>query len=44
VPINGRVRVNGQDASARDGIAVTGESAITVEAIEDVELVLVDTR
>ena len=44
VPINGRVRVNGQDANARDGIAVTGESAILVEALEDVELVLVDTR
>ena len=44
VPINGRVRVNGQDANARDGIAVTCESAIVVEALEDVELVLVDTR
>jgi len=44
VPINGRVRVNGQDANPRDGIAVTGESQLVVEAIDDVELVLVDTR
>ena len=44
VPINGRVRVNGKEADARDGIAVTGESEIVVEALDDVELVLVDTR
>ena len=40
----GRIRVNGNEAQARDGIAVTGESAITVEAIEDCEVVLVDAR
>jgi redox-sensitive bicupin YhaK (pirin superfamily) len=44
VPINGRVKVNGHDASARDGVAITGESEISVEALDDVELVLVDTR
>jgi redox-sensitive bicupin YhaK (pirin superfamily) len=45
VAINGRIRVNGQEASARDGIAITGETAIEVEAIDDgVELVLVDSR
>lgn len=44
VSINGKVRVNGHDAGARDGVAITGESAIEVEAIEDAELVLVDTR
>ncbi len=45
VPINGRVRVNGQEAGARDGVAITGETAIEVEAIDDaVELVLVDSR
>ncbi|WP_133364997.1 pirin family protein [Qipengyuania sediminis] len=40
----GRIRVNGIDAQPRDGIAVTGESEITVEALEDAELVLVDAR
>jgi redox-sensitive bicupin YhaK (pirin superfamily) len=44
VSINGKVRVNGHDAGPRDGVAITGESAIEVEAIEDAELVLVDTR
>lgn len=40
----GKIRVNGIEANARDGIAVTGESEITVEAIEDSEVVLVDAR
>lgn len=40
----GRVRVNGQEANPRDGIAITGEDTITVEAIEDCELVMVDAR
>jgi redox-sensitive bicupin YhaK (pirin superfamily) len=44
VPINGRVRVNGREAGARDGVAISGESRIEVEALDDVELVLVDTR
>lgn len=39
-----RVRVNGKEAAARDGVAITGEDEIQVEAIEDVELVLVDAR
>ena len=41
---SGKVRVNGTPAGARDGIAVTGESALTIEADEDSELVLVDAR
>ena len=41
---SGKVRVNGTPASARDGIAVTGEAALTIEADEDSELVLVDAR
>jgi redox-sensitive bicupin YhaK (pirin superfamily) len=41
---SGSVKVNGQEASARDGIAITGEDSITIEADEDVELVLVDAR
>ena len=41
---SGRVRVNGEAASARDGVAITGEPKVTVEADEDAELVLVDAR
>jgi redox-sensitive bicupin YhaK (pirin superfamily) len=44
VAVDGRYRVNGQDASARDGVAITGETSIDVEAIDDAELVLVDSR
>ena len=40
----GRVRVNGVEARPRDGIAVTGEDRIEVEAIDDAELVMVDAR
>ena len=40
----GRVKVNGIEAQPRDGIAVTGESEIIVEAIDDAEVVLVDAR
>jgi len=44
VATGGKIRVNGEDANARDGIAITGEEAITVEALEDCELVMVDAR
>jgi redox-sensitive bicupin YhaK (pirin superfamily) len=44
VATGGRIRVNGVEANARDGIAITGEEAITVEALEDCELVMVDAR
>ena len=40
----GRIRVNGVEAQPRDGVAITGEAAIVVEAIEDAEVVLVDAR
>jgi quercetin 2,3-dioxygenase len=40
----GRIRVNGVEAQARDGVAITGEAEIVVEAIEDAEIVLVDAR
>ena len=40
----GSIRVNGIDAQARDGVAITGESSITVEAVTDCEVVLVDSR
>ena len=41
---SGNVKVNGHEASARDGIAITGEERVTIDADEDVELVLVDAR
>ena len=40
----GRVRVNGMAAAPRDGLAITGESELVVEALDDAELVLVDAR
>jgi len=40
----GRIRVNGQEAAPRDGVAITSEEAITIEALDDAELVLVDAR
>jgi redox-sensitive bicupin YhaK (pirin superfamily) len=44
VATGGRIRVNGAEANARDGVAITGEEAITVEAIDNCELVMVDAR
>ena len=41
---SGKVRINDVSADARDGVAVTGESRLRIEADEDVELVLVDAR
>ena len=41
---SGKVRVNGQEAAARDGVAITGVDKIEIEADEHVELVLVDSR
>ena len=43
VPNTGKVEVNGVLLDARDGAAITGEHSITVRALEDAELVLVDT-
>lgn len=44
VPAIGRISIGGQEAEARDGIAITDEPAITITALEDCELVLVDAR
>jgi hypothetical protein len=44
VPASGTIRVNGKEAQARDGIAITELEQLTVEAVEDSELVLVDAR
>ena len=39
---SGRVLVNGVEANPRDGVAITGESNVQIEAQDDSELVLVD--
>jgi redox-sensitive bicupin YhaK (pirin superfamily) len=44
VAASGRIRVNGAEARTRDGVAITGEEAIEVEALENTELVMVDAR
>ena len=41
---DGRIRVNGVEAAARDGVAITREEEIVVEALDDVQVVLVDAR
>ena len=44
VPARGVIEVNGQRVEARDGIALRDVGAVEVKALEDAELVLVDTR
>ena len=39
-----KVLINGVEANARDGVAITGEEQVTIEAEADAELVLVDAR
>jgi len=41
---SGRVEVNGVAAGGRDGVAITGEEQVTVTALDEAELVLVDAR
>jgi len=41
---SGRVRVNGVEAHPRDGVAITGEDKLRIEAEDDAELVLVDAK
>jgi hypothetical protein len=41
---SGRVTINGVPAEPRDGVAVTGEENLRIEAQDDAELVLVDAR
>jgi redox-sensitive bicupin YhaK (pirin superfamily) len=41
---SGQVKVNGIAAAKGDGIAITGEESVTIEAADDAELVLVDAR
>jgi len=44
VAVGGAIEVNGRRAEPRDGVAVTGEEKLTIHAIEDAEIVLVDAR
>ncbi|HYN46205.1 MAG TPA: pirin family protein [Allosphingosinicella sp.] len=44
VAARGPIEVNGVRAEARDGVAVTGEPKVTVKALEEAEIVLVDAR
>jgi redox-sensitive bicupin YhaK (pirin superfamily) len=42
VPASGKVRVEEVEANARDGVAITQRESVTITALEDSELVLVD--
>jgi redox-sensitive bicupin YhaK (pirin superfamily) len=42
VAARGRIAVNGEEAQARDGIVVRGEDRITIEALDDAEILLAD--
>ena len=42
VPATGRVKVEDVEAKARDGVAITQQASVTITALEDSELVLVD--
>ena len=44
VPAVGRVEVNGVALEARDGAAIRDEAEITIKALADAELVMVDSR
>ena len=44
VSASGNIRVNGQTAQAKDGVAITELETITVEALDDAEIVMVDSR
>jgi redox-sensitive bicupin YhaK (pirin superfamily) len=39
----GKIEVNGVVANSRDGVAITNETVVTVKAIDDSEIVLVDS-
>jgi quercetin 2,3-dioxygenase len=44
VPSQGRIVVNGLEAEARDGLALRGVGPVTIEALDDSELVMVVSR
>lgn len=44
VPATGRIEIDGQAIGTRDGVALTGGGTVTITAIEDAEIVLVDAE
>jgi len=42
VPVTGSVTVNGVEVGARDGVAITQETTVTIKATQAAELVMVD--
>ena len=42
VPATGKVRIGDVEANARDGVAITALASVTITALEDSEVVLVD--
>jgi redox-sensitive bicupin YhaK (pirin superfamily) len=42
VPATGRIEINGVPANARDGVAISDTETLSVTALEDAELVMVD--
>ena len=42
VPATGKIRIDEVEAKARDGIAITQMAEVTITALEDSEVVLVD--
>ena len=44
VATKGPILVNGVRAEARDGVAIIGEEKVEISAVEDAEIVLVDSR
>ncbi|MDV3455540.1 pirin family protein [Sphingomonas sp. HF-S4] len=44
VPAIGTIEVDGEQVNARDGAALTGGQTVTIKALEDAEIVLVDSE
>ncbi|WP_375403087.1 pirin family protein [uncultured Sphingomonas sp.] len=44
VPATGRLSIDGEPVEARDGVALTGARTVTIEALADAEIVLVDSE
>lgn len=44
IALEGKIIVNGHEADPRDGTAITSETKLVIEAIDDAEIVLFDVR
>jgi redox-sensitive bicupin YhaK (pirin superfamily) len=42
VAARGRIQINGEEAQPRDGVVVRGEGTVTIEALDDAEILLAD--